>query len=316
VGARVVGLLVAGTVLAGCGSVGRDAADATTTIRSEALSLELPSGWYGHAELRELPQAPLLKAATFQFHAAPMDLGQHARPTMADEDILITVVDYGAMPGTDVSLPVAVDESHVISFEGFREPVVMRSFTIAGHRLQLWVVFGSSDPSAEQYAEANRVLATLAVRPRKLALGGLSAELLEGWDGFAKDIGPSHPQVPALYLANVPWPDRGQDFSVEAALEPFEQLPPTGIVVAVSASPSGHEEPVRVLRRPIRLADGHFLADSYESQPARHVSTQIIGGRLGDRELSIRVYFGRNDPTEVMRAEANTVLATIELEPS
>jgi hypothetical protein len=313
-GARVAGLLVAASVFAGCGSVGRDAAaEATTTIRTEALSLELPSGWYGHAEPPEVPQAPLLKAATFQVQAAPMDLGQHARPMMADDDILITVVDYGAMPGADVALPVAVDESHVVSFEGFREPVVMRSFTTAGHRLQLWVVFGASDPSAEQYAEANRVLATLAVRPRKLALGGLSVELLEGWDGFAKDIGPAHMPVPALYVANVPWPDRGQDLSAAATLASFERLPPTGIVVAVSASPGGHEEPVRALRRPVRLADGYFLTDMYEGQPAPHVSTQIIGGRLGERELSIQVYFGRPDPTDAMRAEANRVLATLEL---
>jgi hypothetical protein len=315
-GVRGAGFLVAAAVIAGCGSVERDGAgEPATTIRSEALSLELPPGWYGHAEPPEVPQAPALRAATFPIPRVPADLGQQARRTMAADDILISVVDYGAMLAADdvaVSLPVAVDKSHVISFEGFREPVVMRSFTLGGHRLQLWVVVGSGDPDTELYRDANRVLATLAVQPRKLALGGLSVELLEDWDGFAKDIGPPHEQVPAVYVANASWPDRGQDLSVAAIVEAFERLPPDGIVVAVSASPGGHEEPVRALRRPIKLADGYFLADMYEGQPAPHISTQIIGGRLGDRDLSIQVYFGRNDPTDAMRAEANRVLATIE----
>ncbi|HEV3479263.1 MAG TPA: hypothetical protein VG144_07420, partial [Gaiellaceae bacterium] len=287
-GAVVVGLVMAGIVVSGCGSVERDAAAEGTTIRSEALSLEVPPGWYGDADPPETPQAPRLRAATFPLPAEPADLGQQAQGELGDDDVLITVVDYGVIPAAHdvaISLPVAVDRSHLVSFEGFREPVVMRRFTLGGHRLQLWVVFGSHDPSTELYREANRVLATLAVQPRKLALGGLSVELLHGWDGFAKDIGPPHLQVPALYVANVPWPDRGQDVSVAATVEAFERLPPTGIVVAVSSSPGGHEEPVRALRRPIRLADGYFLADLYEGQPAPHVSSQIIGGRLGDREL-------------------------------
>jgi hypothetical protein len=315
-GARVVGLAVAATVLSGCGSVEHDAAGELTEIRSEAISLELPPAWYGHAEPPEVPQAPVLRAATFPLSPEPADLGQQARRTMGEDDVLITVVDYGAVPDADdvaVSPPVAVDHSHTVSFEGFREPVVMRSFTLGGHRLQLWVVFGTSDPGVELYREANRVLATLAVRPRKLALGGLSIELLDGWDGFAKDIGPPHQPVPAVYVANVDWPDRGQDLSTAATLEAFERLPPRGIVVAVSASPSGGEEPVRILHPPVRLSDGYFLADMYEGQPARHVSTQIIFGRLGGRALHLQVYFGRNDPTEDMRAEANRVLATLEV---
>jgi hypothetical protein len=313
---------MAGIVMAGCGSAEATraegaAAKRTETIRSEALSLEVPPGWYGDAELPDVPQAPLLRAATFPLTEELKDVGQQAQRTMADGEILITVGDYGRpLPSWDevpTSLPVAVDQSHVVSFEGFPEPVVERTVTLGGHRLQLWVVFGSSDPSEEQYAEANRVLATLAVRPRTLGLGGLTVELLGGWHGFAKDIGPPHLQVPALYVANVPWPDRGQNLAVSDTLEAFERLPPNGIVVAASASPSGGEEFRRVLRRPVRLSDGHFLADMYEGQPAPHVSSQIISVRLGERALSIQIYFGRNDPSDEMRAEANRVLATLQV---
>jgi hypothetical protein len=315
--APVLGLLVVGIVMAGCGSAEPDAAaDGTRTIRSESLSVELPPGWYGDAERPEPQWAPMLRAATFALTEEATDQGQQAQSTMADGDILITVVDYGPLPDSGelaASTPVAVDRSHAASSEGFREPVVNRSFTLGGHHLQLWVVFGSSKPTEEHYREANRVLATLAVRPRTLALGGLSVELLEGWHGFAKDIGPPHQQVPALYVANVPWPDRGQNLSDSATLEAFERLPPNGIVVAASAGPSGGEEFRRELRWPVRLSDGHFRADSYEGQPAPHLSTQTISGRLGGRALIVQVYFGRNDPTDDMRAEANRVLSTLQV---
>jgi hypothetical protein len=195
--APVVGLLMVGIVMAGCGSAEQGAAgERTETIRSEALSLEVPPGWYGDAGRPEVPQAPLLRAATFPLAEEAKDSGQQAQRTMGERDILISVVDYGRpSPSWDevpTSLPVAVHQSDVASFEGFREPVVTRTITLGGHRLQLWVVFGSSDPSEWQYGEANRVLATLAVRPRTLGLGGLTVELLEGWHGFAKDIGPPH----------------------------------------------------------------------------------------------------------------------------
>jgi hypothetical protein len=319
--APAIGLLIVGIVIAGCGSAEPTRAKApatekTATIRSEALRIELPPGWYGDARTPKIPSAPLVRAATFPLAVEHTGLGRQARRTMGEGDILITVADYGPMPGADeppTPLPVAVDGSHVTSFEGFREPVVVRTITVSSHRLQLWVVFGSSDPSDERYAEANRVLETLAVQPRMLGLGGLTVELKEGWDGFAKDIGPPHEQVPALYVANVPWPDRGQNFADAVTLEPFEALPPEGVVIAASASSSGGEEFRHVLRRPVTLSDGHFLADSYEGQPAPHVSTQIISGRLGEQSLSIHVYFGRNDPTDEMRAEANHVLATLEI---
>jgi hypothetical protein len=314
--ASAVGLLVIGMIMTGCGSAEPDAAaGGTRTIRSEALSLDLPAGWYGDVEPPNVPSAPFVRAATFPLGERPTDLGQQARRTMGEGDILISVVDYGPMPGADeppTPLPIAVDQSHVASFEGFREPVVVRTVTVSGHRLQLWVVFASANASEDLYGEASRVLATLAVQPRTLGLGGLTVELKEGWDGFAKDIGPPQEQVPALYVANVTWPDRGQNFADPATLELFKGLPPQGIVIAASATSSGGGE--EFLRRPIRLSDGRFLADSYEGQPAPHVSTQTISGRLGEWTLIVQVYFGRNDPTDEMRAEANHVLATLEVE--
>ena len=67
---------------------------------------------------------------------------------------------------------------------------------------------------------------------------------------------------------------------------------------------------------PITLADGYFLADAYEGQPASHVSTQIIEARIGDRTLHMQVYFGRNQPDDTMRARANRVLSSLTVSAS
>ena len=170
----ILGLLAVGVVTAGCGSAKPEpvaesmstGAEGTSTVRSEGISLELPASWYGDAERPEGPSAPMLRAATFPLVEPLADVGQQAQGNLAEDDILISILDYGPMTDSGQlpsSGPVAVDRSHIASFEGFREPVVTRTITLGGHSLQLWVVFGSSDPSGEQYRQANRVLATLEV---------------------------------------------------------------------------------------------------------------------------------------------------------
>jgi hypothetical protein len=156
---------------------------------------------------------------------------------------------------------------------------------------------------------SSRKLETFAVEPRPLALDGLSIELPVGWDGFAKRL--EVDESPAVYAANVPWPDVGQNFEQAPAGEQFERLPPDGVVVSAVLGPLGVDPGVRARKPPLELADGYFLADTYEGQPAPRVSTQIISGRAGDRFLYVQVFFGRNDPDETMRAEANAVLATL-----
>jgi hypothetical protein len=148
------------------------------------------------------------------------------------------------------------------------------------------------------------------LEPRRLALGGLSIELPVGWDGFVKQLGHDD-EAPAVYAANVPWPDAGQNVEHSAVQEAFEGLPPDGVVISMVSSwhAAGRQE--RPLVPPITLTDGYFLAESYEGQPAPHVSTQLIFGRVGDRFLNVQVFFGRNDPNEAMRGEADAVLATL-----
>jgi hypothetical protein len=315
--ALILTLLLLSLIVAGCGAVDRDAGvrsgEATKTVRGYGLKVELPAGWHGEVVRPEPPGALTLRAANFPLPPAT-DVGQQAQRTMGERDVLITLVHYGRA-GDDArsrqaTLPLAIERAHFTPFEGFARPVANEAFVLAGGAFQLWAVFRDASPSDEVLAEANRVLATIALERRHLALDGLSLELPVGWDGYAKHLGPYDPS-PAVYAANVPWPDVGQNFERSAVRELFERLPRDGVAISAISSWNTADRIASRLAPPIELADGYFLADSYEGQPAPHVSTQLIFGRVGDRFVNVQVYFGRNDPDEAMRAEADAVLATL-----
>ena len=303
----------------GCGAAEKNDAGGTadegptTTVRGHGLRIDLPSGWHGEVVRPQPPGALTLRAANFPLPPLT-DVGQQAQRTMTARDVLITLSYYGwARAGSrmqHVSLPIAVKRGDFESFEGFTRPVATRSFGVDGRAFHLWVVFGDGTPSDELLAEANRVLASVALEPRRLALAGLSVELPVGWDGFVKQLGHDD-EAPAVYAANVAWPDVGQNVERGAVRELFDRLPRDGVVISAVSSWHAAGRVARPLAPPIELTDGYFLADSYEGQPAPHVSTQLIFGRVGDRFLNVQIFFGRNDPDEAMRAEANTVLATL-----
>jgi hypothetical protein len=315
-GTLILALLALTAVLGGCGAAERGVGEAsgqpTTTVRGYGLKLEVPLGWHGDVVRPEPPGALTLRAANFQLPPAS-DVGQQAQGTMAERDVLITLTYYGRAGATSAGrraiLPLVIDRRDFMPFEGFARPVATDSFALGGGAFQHWVVFRDEAPSDELVAEANRVLATVALEPRRLALDGLSIVLPLGWDGYVKHLGPDR-ENPALYAANVPWPDVGQNLADAPVDELFERLPRDGVVIS-AASGRNVEPGARALTPPIKLADGYFLADSYEGQPAPHVSTQLIFGRVGDRFLNVQVFFGCNDPDGAMRGEADAVLATL-----
>lgn len=94
----------------------------------------------------------------------------------------------------------------------------------------------------------------------------------------------------------------------------LERLPRDGAVVTAQSSWFLPEPVARTtLRQPITLTEGRFFAESYEGQPAPNVSMQLISGRVGDRFVNLQVFFGRTDPDERMRADAEEVLGTLEV---
>lgn len=150
-------------------------------------------------------------------------------------------------------------------------------------------------------------------------MDGLRIEVRSNWDGYLTRIGPDESQ-PLIWVANVPFVERRSNHEFPHAT--FQHLPPTGIVIeAVGAPATGPRRSLPftnwsspALTRPLALADGYFLDSGYEGQPASHVSTQIIEGRLGGRSIYVQVYFGTNQPGWRMRSDADRVLASLSLE--
>lgn len=169
------------------------------------------------------------------------------------------------------------------------------------------------DGRANEAAESATTQGQPGSRAQRLERSGLGLVLPSAWDGFTAELGAYEPN-PAIYAANVAWPPTSGNIENEATKHAFERLPADGIVITASAGRYGATVS-QALPMPVQLADGYFLADAYEGQPARNVSTQLIAGRIGERYLVVQVYFGRNHPTEATRAEADGVLATLELGP-
>jgi hypothetical protein len=292
-------------VLAGCGATGQ-VGKGTETVRGHGLRIDLPAGWRGEIVRPEPIGGVTLRAANFP-HAPLTDLGRELQLTMGERDVLVTLVHYGRAfdDARKATLPLTIDRDDFVSFEGFKRPVAMDAFALDGRAFQLWVVFRDGTPSDDVLADANRVLASIALEPRRLELAGLSVELPVRWDGFTRQEG-HEDDSPAVFAANIAWPEG------VAVDELARQLPRDGVAIAaVSSWHVPHEVARTTLDQPITLDNGRFLAESYEGQPARNVSTQLIFGRVGDRFLWIRVLFGRNEPDERMRADAEAVLATL-----
>jgi hypothetical protein len=156
--------------------------------------------------------------------------------------------------------------------------------------VQLRVVVGARVPTEELLEHANEALATLEVVPRRIEIGGLSVEVPDGWTGFSYDLDPGENRAPTLVVANVTWPEDGaRNLAHVADTEQFGRLPPDGIVMQATAGRHAIGDPNQDPGAPLRLSNGHFIADQYEGQPAPHLSTQIISRRFGDGWVSVRV---------------------------
>jgi hypothetical protein len=158
-------------------------------------------------------------------------------------------------------------------------------------------------------AAANEEQARTSGEPRPVEIDGVSIALPAGWAAYTTRIGPDD-AVAVIWAANTPFSERSA--RPEYPRRTLAALPADGVAVEIVTQPNGIDAAAfPLLSPPIRLADGYFLADAYEGQPAAHVSSQIIHARLADGALYVQVYFGRNEPGEELRALADEVLATL-----
>jgi hypothetical protein len=150
-------------------------------------------------------------------------------------------------------------------------------------------------------------------KPKAAAKG--SATNFKPPDGWftAETSEPPDPQgdvIPVAWASNVPFVDDPAD-------RPFPDRTVKGLsadgVVVEAVGPwlyTGDEDVPRI-DFPLTLSDLYCLANGYEGQPAPNVSFCHIATRVAAEILNAYVYFGRNEPTPEMTAEANDVLATL-----
>jgi len=154
--------------------VSRPASGATKprTITGHGLAIGLPSGWSG-VIYRRVGGLAILHAASLRLPPVDGDDGgQSAVPRMHKNDVLIVLLGVGrpaAASFPPLTSPLRIQRRDLgAPVEGFplNRAFAGREFRVSGRAFDLWVEFGTGKASATSLREANRVLATLRVRPR------------------------------------------------------------------------------------------------------------------------------------------------------
>jgi hypothetical protein len=147
---------------------------------------------------------------------------------------------------------------------------------------------------------------TASVAPPVLAF-----DVAAGWSSLQTHLPPpAGDKVQIAWTANVPF--AGDDAATGFPLETAKSLPPDGVVVyASSAAGVANPDEYRELELPLTLADGRFVSEDYENQPAPHVSMSTIGARLDGGYVLVHVWFGANEPSPAARKAAEAALSRL-----
>jgi hypothetical protein len=328
----VVLLVTVAATAAACGaSTGlqsRRAAEARgNTISGYGISIDLPSGWSGRIFKRDTRTAVALRAANSPVYLGASVFPGAAGAEMPADGVLIELSDpeiplpNSSFPTT--TLPIDIRRSDFGRFKGVTTPgYALRHVALNGRSVMVGVGFGSADPSDALLAEANRVLTSLHVEPDRSAWGGEDAygqvprvSFAAPGDWFTAETSllvPGDRPIPVAWAGNVPFVD---DPGVsEFPDSTVRKLPPNGVVIeTVGPRPYSGSADFPRLSLPLKLSDGYFHGDGYEGQPAPNVSVYFIDARIGDEVLNASIWFGRNEPTPAMLAEANSALATLSI---
>jgi len=142
------------------------------TITGRGLAIELPVRWSGVIYQR-VGGLPILHAASLRLPPVDGDDGaQSVVPRMHKHDVLIVLLEVSrpaAASFPPLTSPLRIQRRDFgAPVEGFplNRAFAHRHCRISGRGFDLWVEFGTGKASATSLRDANRVLATLPVRPR------------------------------------------------------------------------------------------------------------------------------------------------------
>lgn len=136
-------------------------------------------------------------------------------------------------------------------------------------------------------------------------------ESAEGWYTAEGTIGSDSEALRTAWASNIPF--ESEDPTKGFPVHTMETLPREGIIiVAVEPRPYTGDATFSRLERPYVFADGYFVADDYNVQPAPNVSMCSIDTWLEDGKLfNITLYLGRNVPRKDQVDATNEELARL-----
>jgi hypothetical protein len=184
---------------------------------------------------------------------------------------------------------------------------------VSGRFFVLFAESGRPTPSAGRLASLNALLGSLEVRPGDFFPGLVAPARFRhrtGWFVGASESAEANPdgEFTTAWAATVPYLDEWNALPPQATLR---RLPREGIVIWVGLSRSNRFPPdtngFAPLEPPLRLA-GFDERRSWEGQ-VRDLPEHVLQGSFrGQYQVDVRVFFGRPDPTQAMRAEAQRML--------
>lgn len=328
-----------GALVAGCGAAATDEQhrDGSAGVGAPAgrvlgprygVSATLPRGWDG------VLARGALHAATFPVSAGLPAWDRHATD-LREDDVVLSLfeneprrsppLEPGEYPSLEGRLGLEADDFH--PFDGVTEDsrvtghgYARRVFRTAGRFFVLFAESGARVPEPRVLDDLNALLGSLTVEPGDFfpwAVEPARFQPRPGW--FLGTSGPDEARAEGEFTTSwastIPYED---EWNALPMTETLRRLPADGIVIWVSLMrsnrlPPRETDPCCPARRaPFRL--GEFERRETWQGQVGDISEYVLSGTVGDRQrIDVRVYFGRRDPTDAMRAEAERMLAGLHL---
>jgi hypothetical protein len=269
------------------------------------ISVSLPDGWDG--ELRR-------GALRAKSNDAEIELFETGRENTSPPPNLR---EYPALDGAlrfdgrDFKAGDGVTVDSKATGHGFAR----RTFQLSGRLFVVFVETGSRPPRPRTHAEVNELLGSLEVAPGDFHPGLVEPPRFAGQPGWhigdsgIDDVGPDGEWTTA-WASTIPYADEWNALPMQRTLE---RLPANGIVIWLGLSRTNRFPPEFEAREPPFRLDTFERHEAWEGQVRDIPEHRLWATVHEDTMLDLRVFFGRRDPSEEMRAEAQAMLDGLEL---
>lgn len=164
-------IIAAALALAGCGGDAGGIGDsAERTISGFGVSIDLPPGWDGRIVKPEPEVATHVLAGNFSLPSAENFLGAETAKAMGPQSLYVWAAGFDpaheqlSRRWIETLLPIQIARTDFGSFEGVASRAeAVRWVIVEKKAILVMVGFGADQPSDDLIAEANAVLATLAL---------------------------------------------------------------------------------------------------------------------------------------------------------